>query len=63
MTQEEIKAKHQEIVERRKALNKEMEILKAEWYLLQKQCDHPNKYPTEFMGDRGVRCPDCGYAT
>lgn len=63
MTQKEIRQRHQDIVRRRKQFNKNMEKLLLEWRQLQVECDHPNKFATNFMGDSGVHCPDCGYST
>lgn len=63
MELEDIRRKHKEIVERRKELSREMEILLLEWKQLQVRCDHKNKYQTSTMGELGTRCPDCGYST
>ncbi|MBI2065346.1 MAG: hypothetical protein HYT62_04855 [Candidatus Yanofskybacteria bacterium] len=63
MTLSEIRRKHKEIVERRKALNNEMQKLLLEWQQLQLECDHKNKYQTSCMGELGTHCPDCGYST
>lgn len=29
----------------------------------QRRCSHPSKYETSCMGERGVRCPDCGWTS
>lgn len=61
MTQEEIRAKRQEIKDRISDLRGEIEIEGAHLNVLQRKCKHPNMHNTYHIGERGVRCPDCGY--
>jgi hypothetical protein len=63
MTQDEIRERASALRDRRMEASRELEIVKAEFKILQIYCDHPDRYSYTVMGDPGVKCPDCGYAT
>lgn len=41
----------------------EAEIWGARLRVLQRECEHPDKYQYSAMGELGWKCPDCGWAT
>lgn len=63
MTQDEIRAVHAEIEQRRDDLRIMERDLRNKQDDLIRRCKHPNKYDYTAMGDPGVKCPDCGYQT
>lgn len=63
MTQEEIKQKREALEEELADAREVLDVVKGKLEALRNRCRHPNKFNTSFMGDSGVKCPDCGYAT
>lgn len=63
MKQEEIKAKNEALREELADARMVVDEIVGRIRALQKRCNHPDKFKTSFMGDTGIKCPDCGYAT
>jgi nitrite reductase/ring-hydroxylating ferredoxin subunit len=62
MTQEEIKTKRDRLKEELADARMFVDEIRGKLEALRNRCTHPNKFNTSFMGDSGVKCPDCGYA-
>lgn len=63
MSQTEIIAARMSIDERREELRIMHDDLREEQQALMRRCKHPRRYPYSAMGDRGTKCPDCGWQT
>jgi tRNA(Ile2) C34 agmatinyltransferase TiaS len=63
MTQDEIKQQYEQHKDTIQDLRGEIEIEQARMRVLQRKCKHPNCYEYYAMGERGIKCPDCGYQT
>lgn len=65
MNQDEIRAKREEAEAQLKRAKLDYALAtgapKGVLAMLETICRHPRGYETSCMGDRGFRCPDCGY--
>lgn len=59
----DIRSEAEAICDRIRDLRGEIDIEIARLRVVQARCKHPNKYQYSAMGELGLKCPDCGWAT
>ena len=60
--QQRIKKEYEELLEALEQARAEVKIAIARLDGLQSRCTHPHKYADPHQGERGYRCPDCGWS-
>lgn len=63
LSQQEIKDGVAELQNEAARLRVELEVIRVRCKGFQVQCSHPDSYTYYAMGERGTKCPDCGYQT
>lgn len=60
--QRELNKRYQDIKATIEMHQNAIEELNLQLIHLQRQCQHPNLYTYSAMGEKGKRCPDCGWS-